>query len=105
MLRPGFEPESSARKAEMIGRTTPPEHTNNEDKLDGPNGVRTHGRPVMSRALYLAKLWAQSAADRARTCDQSVNSRTLYLLSYGGKCQAKPVNQADYYQGLPDFKT
>lgn len=26
MLRPGFEPESSARKAEMIGRTTPPEH-------------------------------------------------------------------------------
>ena len=27
MLRPGFEPESSARKAEMIGRTTPPEHT------------------------------------------------------------------------------
>lgn len=25
MLRPGFEPESSARKAEMIGRTTPPE--------------------------------------------------------------------------------
>ena len=28
MLRPGFEPESSARKAEMIGRTTPPEHMN-----------------------------------------------------------------------------
>ena len=28
MLRPGFEPESSARKAEMIGRTTPREHTN-----------------------------------------------------------------------------
>ena len=27
MLRPGFEPESSARKAEMIGRTTPTEHT------------------------------------------------------------------------------
>ena len=26
MLRPGFEPESSARKAEMIGRTTLPEH-------------------------------------------------------------------------------
>ena len=26
MLRPGFEPESSARKAEMIGRTTPSEH-------------------------------------------------------------------------------
>ena len=25
MLRPGFEPESSARKAEMIGRTTLPE--------------------------------------------------------------------------------
>ena len=50
----------------------------------GPNGVRTHGRPVMSRALYLAKLWAQSAAGRTRTCDQSVNSRTLYLLSYGG---------------------
>ena len=30
MLRPGFEPESSARKAEMIGRTTPPEHTNDK---------------------------------------------------------------------------
>jgi hypothetical protein len=26
--------------------------------VNGPNGVRTHGRPVMSRALYLAKLWA-----------------------------------------------
>ncbi len=26
MLRPGFEPESSARKADMIGRTTLPEH-------------------------------------------------------------------------------
>lgn len=48
----------------------------------------------MSRALYLAKLWAQDAADRARTCDQSVNSRTLYLLSYGGTCQVKPVKQA-----------
>ena len=110
MLRPGFEPESSARKADMIGRTTLPEHTNLLSKsyrksLSGPNGVRTHGRPVMSRALYLAKLWAQNAADRARTCDQSVNSRTLYLLSYGGKCQAKPVNNADYYQGIQDFKT
>ncbi len=31
MLRPGFEPESSARKAEMIGRTTPPEHTNTNE--------------------------------------------------------------------------
>jgi hypothetical protein len=26
MLRPGFEPEFSARKAGMIGRTTLPEH-------------------------------------------------------------------------------
>ena len=26
MLRPGFEPESSARKAGMIDRTTLPEH-------------------------------------------------------------------------------
>ena|GEM_PF-5757064 len=26
VLRPGFEPESSARKAGMIGRTTLPEH-------------------------------------------------------------------------------
>ena len=26
MLRPGFEPGSSARKAGMIGRATPPEH-------------------------------------------------------------------------------
>lgn len=60
MLRPGFEPESSARKAEMIGRTTPSEHTNtNTFKLHGPNGVRTHDLPVMSRTLYLAKLWAQ----------------------------------------------
>ncbi len=65
--------------------------------MDGPNGIRTHGRPVMSRALYLAKLWAQSAADRARTCDQSVNSRTLYLLSYGGRCQVRPTN---YYLGF-----
>ena len=66
MLRPGFEPESSARKADMIGRTTLPEHTNlllkpYRKSLSGPNGVRTHGRPVMSRALYLAKLWAQKA--------------------------------------------
>ena len=30
MLRPGFEPESSARKAEMIGRTTPPEQNTYE---------------------------------------------------------------------------
>ena len=60
MLRPGFEPESSARKAEMIGRTTPPEQTNtNCFSQHGPNGVRTHGLPVMSRTLYLAKLWAQ----------------------------------------------
>ena len=29
MLRPGFEPESSARKAEMIGRTTPTEQLTN----------------------------------------------------------------------------
>ena len=29
VLRPGFEPESSARKAEMIGRTTPPEQRTN----------------------------------------------------------------------------
>lgn len=60
MLRPGFEPESSARKAEMIGRTTPSEHKNtNTVDYDGPNGIRTHDIPVMSRALYLAKLWAQ----------------------------------------------
>jgi hypothetical protein len=51
----------------------------------------------MSRALYLAKLWAQSAADRARTCDQSVNSRTLYLLSYGGKSQVQPTKFANYF--------
>ena len=40
MLRPGFEPESSARKAEMIGRTTPPEHTNTNKVLVnmGPMG-------------------------------------------------------------------
>lgn len=33
MLRPGFEPESSARKAEMIGRTTPPEQIKKFSKL------------------------------------------------------------------------
>ena len=40
MLRPGFEPESSARKAEMIGRTTPPEHTHTNTVLInmGPMG-------------------------------------------------------------------
>ncbi len=39
MLRPGFEPESSARKAEMIGRTTPPEHTNTNNLVNmGPMG-------------------------------------------------------------------
>ena len=39
MLRPGFEPESSARKAEMIGRTTPPEHTYNKVLVNmGPMG-------------------------------------------------------------------
>ena len=62
MLRPGFEPESSARKAEMIGRTTPSEqkYECNKTRLyNGPNGIRTHDIPVMSRALYLAKLWAQ----------------------------------------------
>ena len=62
MLRPGFEPESSARKAEMIGRTTPSEQKIRMQKTrlcNGPNGIRTHDIPVMSRALYLAKLWAQ----------------------------------------------
>lgn len=34
---------------------------NKEKILNGPNGVRTHGLPVMSRTLYLAKLWAQKA--------------------------------------------
>ena len=38
MLRPGFEPESSARKAEMIGRTTPPEHKHNKNINMGPMG-------------------------------------------------------------------
>ena len=95
MLRPGFEPESSARKADMIGRTTLPEHTNlllkpYRKSLSGPNGVRTHGRPVMSRALYLAKLWAQNAADRARTCDQSID--VLQTLLGCGKQYDMPVD-------------
>ena len=30
MLRSGFEPESPARKARMIGRTTPTEHMKKE---------------------------------------------------------------------------
>ena len=38
MLRPGFEPESSARKAEMIGRTTPPEQKQLEILNMGPMG-------------------------------------------------------------------
>ena len=37
MLRPGFEPESSARKAEMIGRTTLSEHMYKISKM-GPMG-------------------------------------------------------------------
>ena len=68
------------------GRNDWPDYTIGAYCKNGPNGVRTHGRPVMSRALYLAKLWAQniSAVDRTWTCDQSVNSRTLYLLSHDG---------------------
>ena len=33
MLRSGFEPESLARKAEMIGRATLPEHKSKESDL------------------------------------------------------------------------
>ena len=87
MLRPGFEPESSARKAEMIGRTTPPEHTNTNKVLVnmGPMGFE----PMTFRLWAGRSTWLsygpKNAVDRARTCDQSVNSRTLYLLSYDGK--------------------
>ena len=35
----------------------------------------------------------KSAIDRARTCDQSVNSRTLYLLSYDGIWTPISLNQ------------
>ena len=52
MLRPGFEPESSARKAEMIGRTTPSEQIIPMIKLEyamGPMGFE----PMTSR------LWAE----------------------------------------------
>ena len=86
MLRPGFEPESSARKAEMIGRTTPPEHTYTNKVLVnmGPMGFE----PMAFRLWAGRSTWLsygpKSAVDRARTCDQSVNSRTLYLLSYDG---------------------
>ena len=49
MLRPGFEPESSARKAEMIGRTTPSEQKNTnaikQDYAMGPMGFE----PMTSR--------------------------------------------------------
>ncbi|CAB3287057.1 protein of unknown function [Methanocaldococcus lauensis] len=38
MLRPGFEPGSRARKARMIGRTTPPEHIIIK-KNGGPGGI------------------------------------------------------------------
>ena len=87
MLRPGFEPESSARKAEMIGRTTPSEQIIPMIKLEyamGPMGFE----PMTSRLWAERSTWLsygpKSAVDRARTCDQSVNSRTLYLLSYDG---------------------
>ena len=50
------------------GRNDWPDYTiganNTYDKTricNGPNGIRTHDIPVMSRALYLAKLWAQKA--------------------------------------------
>ncbi len=84
MLRPGFEPESSARKAEMIGRTTPPEQKQLEILNMGPMGFE----PMTFRLWAGRSTWLsygpKSAIDRARTCDQSVNSRTLYLLSYDG---------------------
>ena len=48
------------------GRNDWPDYTiganNTYDKTricNGPKGIRTHDIPVMSRALYLAKLWAQ----------------------------------------------
>ena len=79
MLRPGFEPESSARKAEMIGRTTLSE----QNKLvNGPNGVRTHGRPVMSRALYLAKLWAQIKLAPSAGLEPATNRLTAERSTY-----------------------
>ena len=37
MLRPGFEPGSRARKARMIGRTTPPELISDFNMV-GPKG-------------------------------------------------------------------
>ena len=84
MLRPGFEPESSARKAEMIGRTTPPEQIYIQIFTMGPMGFE----PMTFRLWAGRSTWLsygpKSAIDRARTCDQSVNSRTLYLLSYDG---------------------
>ena len=49
MLRPGFEPESSARKAEMIGRTTPPEQKQLEILNMGPKAPSTGLEPVTNR--------------------------------------------------------
>ena len=80
MLRPGFEPESSARKAEMIGRTTLSEQ--DYILLNGPNGVRTHGRPVMSRALYLAKLWAQLKLAPSAGLEPATNRLTAERSTY-----------------------
>ena len=94
MLRPGFEPESSARKAEMIGRTTPPEQMHIKVFSNmGPMGFE----PMAFRLWAGRSTWLsygpKSAVDRARTCDQSVNSRTLYLLSYDGMMTPNSLNQ------------
>lgn len=61
---------------------------------DGPEGIRTldhpvsHEKRVMSRALNQAKLRAlmenDSAGDRIRTDDLTINSRVLHQLSYAG---------------------
>ena len=35
--------------------------------------------------------WENGSLSRTRTCDHSINSRTLYQLSYQGPCEAGPA--------------
>ena len=62
MLRPGFEPESSARKAEMIGRTTPPEQLTNKFSNMGPMGFE----PMAFRLWAGRSTWLSYGAQKRR---------------------------------------
>lgn len=56
MLRSGFEPESSARKAEMIGRATLPEqHKIAKERLYLPQNLHRYGAELY-RVLRKVKM-------------------------------------------------